>query len=179
MNELKSSILTYINHFGIYDYIAYAWLILTFLILIFLSLLLIKKSTKLSIIMILFSFLLLFIGPFALKYFLDKTIRPVKIEHLRYKKLHFSNTLIVDSDIKNISKKPYTLCQIETKIYRYSKSKFKTFINRLKPIKYMTILKRVELKAGETMSNRAVFYNFSYSYDINTSVIAECYGGKL
>ncbi|MFK5881629.1 MAG: DUF2393 family protein [Sulfurospirillum sp.] len=178
MNELKFSIFNYINHFGIYDYIAFIWLFLTFLILLFLSILFIKKSIKISLILILLSFVLLFVGPFALKYFLNKTIWPVLVSHIKYEKLHFSDTLIVDSDIKNISKKPYNFCQINTKIYRPSNSKFKNFINKLKPIEYRTILSKRELKAGETMQNRTIFYNFSYKGDVNISVDAECYGAK-
>ncbi len=179
MNELKFSILNYINHFGIYDYIAYIWLFLTFLILISLSLLLLKKSTKLSIILLLFSFILLLAGPFVLKYFLDKTVRPVEISKLKYQKLHFSNTLIVDFTLKNISKKPYSLCQINTKVYKTSKSKLKKIINRLKPISARTILVKRILKANKTLDNRVVFYNFIYPGNINVSVSAECYRGSL
>ena len=178
MNELKFSIFNYINHFGLYDYVAYIWLFLTFLILLFLAMLFIKKSTKFSILLMLLSFILLFAGPFVLKHFLDKTLRPVLVSHIKYQKLHFSNTLIVDSSIENISQKPYNFCQIDTKIYKPSNSKLKDFINRLKPIEYRSILSKRELKAGATMQNRTIFYNFSYSGDINISVNAECYGAK-
>jgi len=178
MGELKFSIFNYIEHFSIYDYMAYIWLLLTFLTLLFLSLLFIKKSIKLSIIIILFSLIILFTGPFVLKYFLDKIIRPVKISNVSYKKLHFSNTLIVDSSIKNLSKKPYSFCQIDTIVYKPSNSKLKNLINKLKPIKYMTIIIKRELKVGAIMKNRVTFYNFTYNGDINISVDAECYGAK-
>jgi len=178
MAELKFSIFNYIAHFGIYDYIAYIWLILTFLILVFLSLLLAKKSTKMSVVMILFAFILLFVGPFVLKYFLDKTVRPVLVNHVVYKKLHFSNTLIVDYSLKNLSKKPYYFCQIDTKVYKPSKSKLRNFLNKLKPITYRTIINKKEIKAGESMQGRTLFYDFSYPKDINVSVEAKCYGGR-
>ncbi len=175
MNELKFSIFNYLNHFGPYDYIAYIWLILTFFIFLILSIILIRKSLKLSIFIMLLSFILLFIGPFALKYFLDKTVRPVEINKVRFQKLHFSKTLIVDSQIKNISKKTYSQCQISTKVYKQEKTQIKTFISKLKPIAQRTILSKIELKSGDSMKNRIVFYNFAYNHDINVSIMAECY----
>ncbi len=178
MNELKYSIFNYIDHFSIYDYMAYIWFLLLFLILLVLSILLVKKSLKISIILILFSFIYLFITPFILKYFLDKTLRPTRVSQIKYKKLHFSDTLIIDSKIENLSKKPYVFCQINTKVYKPSTSTLKNFINKLKPIKYKSIITKRELKAGETMQNQTVFYNFSYNGDINVSVSAECYGAK-
>ncbi len=178
MGELKLSIFNYINHFSVYDFMAYIWLLLIFFIILFMSLLLIKKSIKLSLVLMLFAFVLLFIAPFALKYFLDKTLRPVEISHISHQKLHFSNTLIVDCKIKNISKKPYTVCQINTKIYKTSNSKLKTFFNKLKPIANRTIIAKRELKVGATMDSRTTFYDFTYSGDINISINAKCYGGK-
>ena len=178
MGELKFSIFNYIEHFGIYDYMAYIWLLLIFLTLLFLSLLSIKRSVKFSLILILFAFILLFTAPFALKYFLDKTLRPVKISHIKHQKLHFSNTLIVDYKIENISKKPYIICQIDTKVYKPSNSKLKTFFNKLKPIANKTIISKRELGVGVTMNSRTTFYDFAYGGDINISVDAECYGAK-
>ncbi len=175
MNELKFSIFNYLNHFGLYDYIAYAWLFLTFFIFLILSLILIRKSTKISIILMLISFILFFTGPPILKYFLDTTIRPVKISKINFKKLHFSNTLIVDTKIENISKKIYNECLINVKVYKREKTKIKIFISKLKPITYRTIISKQKLKPGEFMSSRIVFYNFTYNHDINVSTSAECY----
>ena len=175
MNELKLSILNYFNHFGLYDYLAYIWLILTFFILLILSIILLKKSVKLSIIMILLSFILLFIGPPVLKYFLDITTRPVEISKISFKKLHYTNTLIISTIIKNISKNPYKQCSITAKVYKQEKTKIKTFISKLKPIAYRTILSKQELKPGESMNNRIIFSNFAYNNDINVSINAGCY----
>ena len=175
MNELRFSIFNYLNHFGLYDYIAYIWLILTFFIFLILSLVLIKKSMKISIILILFSFSLLFIGSPILKYFLDITTRPVEIGKVNFKKLHFSNTLIIDTKIKNISKKSYSECQINTKVFKREKKKIKIFISKLKPITHRTILSKQELKSGESMNKRIIFYNFTYNHDINVSLNVECY----
>ncbi len=176
MSELKFSFFNYLNHLGLYDYIAFIWLIFIFLILLVLSVVIVKKSIIFSLLTILFSFILLFTGPFALKYFLNKTLRPVKIDNITSQKLHFSDTLIVDFVIENLSKKPYIECLITTKVYKPSKSKLKKFVNELKPIRYRTILDKRELKAGDKMKNRVIFYNFSYNKDINISASAECYG---
>ncbi len=175
MSELKFSIFNYINHFSLYDYMAYIWLLLTFFILIILSIIIMKKSLKISIIMILLSFILLSIGPIILKNFLDKALRATQIKNVNFEKLHFSNTLIVNSVIKNVSEKAFSQCQIKTKVYKSSDSKIKSFINELKPIRYRTILEQRVINPGAIIDNRIVFNNFIYSGDINISIKAECY----
>jgi len=50
IEAIKTSILNYINHFTMYDYIAFAWLVLTFFIALLLSIILTKKSALAAVI---------------------------------------------------------------------------------------------------------------------------------
>ena len=175
MHDLKLSILTYIHNLGLYDYIAFTWLLITFFILLILAVIIIKKSTKLSMFLIIFSIIFLITGPFLIKYYLGKTIRTVKIDNIKFQKLNFSHTLIIDYSIKNKSKKPFKLCEIKTIIYKKSPSKIKLFLNQLKPIDFRTILVKEPIEPNNSINKRLVLDNFATSYDINISVDAQCY----
>lgn len=175
MDELKLSILTYIHNLGLYDYIAFAWLLITFFVLLVLAIILIKKSTKLSMFFLLLSIVLLITGPFSIKYYLGKTIRTVKIENIKFQKLNFSNTLIIDYDIKNKSKKSFKLCEIKTIVYKKSPSKIRLFLNKLKPIALRTILLKEQILPSNPTKKRLVFDNFVYNQDVNVSIDAQCY----
>ncbi len=175
MHSLKLSILTYIHNLGLYDYMAFAWLLITFFVLLILAVIIIRKSTKLSMFLILFSMILLFTGPFLIKYYLGKTIRAVKVDNIKFQKLNFSNTLIIDYNIKNKSKKPFKLCETKTTIYKKSPSKIRLFLNQLKPIAFRTILVKEPIAPNASISKRLVLDNFTTKYDINISVEAQCY----
>ncbi len=175
MTELKFSILEYIQNLGLYDYLAFAWLFLTFLILIILSIIIMKKAIKTSMFVLLLSLILLLIGPFFIKHYLNKTLRRVDTRSIQFQKLNFSNTLIVNYKIKNLSKKSFKECEIHITVYRPSASKLKLFLNKLKPIEQKTILIKEPINANDFADKRFVFDNFSYNRDINVSVEAQCY----
>ena len=109
IEALKVSIMNYITHFSMYDYVAYAWLILLFFITILLATVLSKKTPFFSVFLLIVSLVLLFVGPFVLKHYLDKTLRPTKIEINLVQKLNFSDTLIVDGYITNLSKRKFSI----------------------------------------------------------------------
>jgi hypothetical protein len=175
MYELKLSILTYVHNLGVYDYLAFAGLILIFFILMILAMMLMKKSIKFSMFLLLLSIILLISGPFSIKYYLGKTIRAVNVNNIKFQKLHFSNTLIIDYDIKNLSKKPFKLCEVKTIIYKKPTSKLKLFISKLKPIAVRTILLNKQIKVNQFISKREVFNSFAYDGDINVSIESQCY----
>ncbi|MDX1808458.1 MAG: DUF2393 family protein [Sulfurospirillaceae bacterium] len=175
MDDLKASISLYIKHFTSYDYIAYGWLLATFVLLLILSILFIKKSPKTSLFLILLAFVLFFICPMFVKNFLDKTIRPLEVKNISYKKLHFSDTLILNWSIQNLSKNPYQYCQTTAIIYEPSKSKIKSFLDKLNPILSRTILEEKTINPNEINNDQLVLNNFNTNRDINISVKAECY----
>ncbi len=175
MIELKFSILNYIHNLSLYDYLAFVWLFLTFLVLVILAIIIMKKATKTSMFILLLSLFLLLIGPFIIKNYLNKTLRTVDTSDVKFQKLHFSNTLIVDYKIKDLSKQDFKECEVQIKVYKPSPSKIKLFVNRLKPIEQRTILLKEHIKAGDFIQKRSVFDNFVYNKDINVSVQAQCY----
>lgn len=174
LDTLKSSILLYLNHFTMHDYVAYAWLILIFFVFILLAIFLAKKSLATSLLAFILSLVILFVAPFVLKHYLDQFLRPNQITTVA-KKLNFSNTLIVSGNIKNISKKDFSLCSIHVSVISDSKNTIKNFLNALKPLTKKTILIQEGIKVNESMDFRIVFDNYLHNSDINVSAKADCY----
>ena len=52
LDAFKASLLNYVHHFSMYDYIAYAWLILIFFVTILLAIMVAKKSPTFSILIL-------------------------------------------------------------------------------------------------------------------------------
>lgn len=175
IETLKAYILNYIHHFSMYDYIAYAWLILLFFVTILLSILIAKKSPIFSILILLISLALLFIGPFFLKYQLDTYLRPSLVTNVETKKLTFSDSLIVTGTIQNLSKKEFSTCDIDIKIIKTDKNSIKKFINKLKPLRKKTISINEHIEVNATKDFRVVFDRYTYPNDINVSTKSECY----
>jgi len=175
IDAFKASILNYANHFSMYDYGAYAWLILLFFVTILLSILVAKKSPIFSILILLLSLALLFAGPFILKNYLDKSLRPSISKTIEVKKLNFSNSLIVTGDVTNVSKKNFSICSIDITVLKNSDNEIKNFINQLKPLRKQTISIDKLIEVNTTKEFRVVFDNYTYSNDINVSIKSECY----
>jgi hypothetical protein len=134
-----------------------------------------KKTTIISILTFFLSLALITAGPFVVKYFLDKNIRATKIENLKFYKLHFSDTLIVEFDLKNCSKMDFKTCLVETKVVKKSNSKLKSLLYRLKPILLKPIIYNEQLEKNSSTSKRVVFDNFRYRGNFNVLVTANCY----
>ena len=172
---LQASILNYANHFSMYDYVAFAWLILLFFVTILVAILVAKKSPIFSILILLISLALLFAGPFVLKHYLDKSLRPSLAQTLEVKKLNFSNSLIVTGDVKNISKTNFSTCSVDISILKDSDNNIKNLIYQLKPLRKQTIFIDKPIEVNATKEFRVVFDSYTYSEDINVSVKSECY----
>lgn len=175
IDAIKASILNYIHHFSIYDYAAYAWLVLLFFVTVLLSIMVARRSPVFSILILLLSIVLLFAGPFVLKHYLDDFIRPTKSNIEEVKKLNFSQTLIVLGSVKNISKKNFSMCEIQISVSKQDKNNIKNFINQLKPLRKKTISIKEPIEVNATKEFRVVFDNYSYTNDINTSINSKCY----
>lgn len=175
IDAFKDYITIYIAHFTIYDYVAYAWLVLLFFITILLSIFTAKKSALLSILIFFFSLIILFVGPFILKHYLDNYLRPVQNKVILIKKLNFSDALVVTAEITNTSKNSYSICNSELNIFKKDDSTIKNFIYQLKPLRKKTISLDEALDVNATKEIRVVFDNYTYNKDINVSINSECY----
>jgi len=176
IDALKLSLLTYVKHFGLYDYLAFGWLLFTFLALIILASLIAKKSSVASLFMIIIALILLVVSPFFIKLKLSEITRATTTEISLVKKLTFSDSLIVEGSITNHSTKDFSLCLVHTSVFKQTDAQgLKAFINRLKPIANQSILVKQTLLKEGVMEFQSVFDDFVYSGDVNASLSAECY----
>lgn len=175
-DALKLSLLTYLKYFGLYDYLAFAWLIITFLVLIILASLIAKRSSVAALLLIIFSLILLVVSPFFIKIKLGETLRQTSHEITMIKKLTFSDSLIVEGLIYNQSKKDFTLCLVQTFIIKQTNMQgIKAFINLVKPISNQSIFIKEDFPKESSMEFQTVFDNFKYNGDVNATLKVECY----
>lgn len=176
VDAIKLSFLTYLRHLEFYDYLALTWFILTFIIFIIFAIVIAKRSSALSLLLIIFALMFFVFTPFALKFKLNELLRTTHIEVLSTKKLTYSESLIVEAHIVNASQKELKHCLVETKLIKKNPSEgFFSLINRLKPIENQSMLVQEPLKKGETLDYKTIFDDFSYQGDVVAYITAECY----
>jgi quinol-cytochrome oxidoreductase complex cytochrome b subunit len=175
LDTFKSHLITYINHFTVYDYVAYAWLILIFFLTILLSIFIAKKSPICSILIFLVSLALLFVAPFVIKSYLDDYLRPTQNKTILVKKLTFSDALVVTGEITNTSKIDYSTCSIDISVLKHENSYIKNIVSKLKPLRKKTISINELLEVNTTKELRVVFDNYTYNKDVNVSINSQCY----
>ena len=158
-----------------YDYIAYAWLILVFFVFILLSIVLVKRSALISVLLLFFSLGILFIGPFVLKHYLDEYFRSSSVVIENHKKLHFSDIMIINGHISNHSNNSFHICDLSVAINKTDTSKLQKILNKLKPFRKKTILLQENIDVNSTAPFRMVIENYTYEKDVNVSAKAVCY----
>lgn len=169
------SFLFYINHFELVDYGVYIWFIfLTFLFLIF-SIMLLQKYTILGLIILFTTIAIMVAGPFTIKWYLNGSLRANETKITLIKQLHFSNTLIMEGSVQNISKKKFSTCKVYFGFFRWSKNKYKQMINEIVPYKRYTHTLNQPLLKNEIADFRVVVDNYRLQNDINISAKSECY----
>ena len=175
LENLKQSFLDYTHALTLYDYAAFGWLLFLFLIILTLAILLGRKKPRLAISLILVTILLMFVAPFGIKYFLDKTVRKVEVITDKVSKLHFASSLIITGHLRHAGKVPVTKCRVNAKIFKIDENKYKNMLNSLKPLRNKTIVVDKNISQGEEAVFKIVFENFKTTKDYNVSLSAECY----
>ena len=175
LSKIKESLIDYIHALTIYDYAAFGWLLLLFFIILVLAILLGRKKPTLAISLIMITILLMFVAPFGIKYFLDKTVRKVEVVTDDISQLHYAASLIITGHLLNDGKVPYQKCRINAKVFKVSKNKYRNILNNLKPLRNKTIVMEKNISQGEEAVFKIVFENFRYSKEYNVSVSGGCY----
>ena len=176
VEAIKISFLTYLRHLEIYDYLALGWFVFTFLILIILATLVAKRSSTLSLLLIIGALVFFMVAPFLIKYRVGEILRPTHVEIHTVKKLTFSDSVIVEATIHNDSQKEFTLCFIQTSLLKQNPSEgLRSYLNLLKPIANQSILVQQSLPKGEILEHKAVFDDFTYKGEIVAHIKTECY----
>ncbi|TWO18041.1 DUF2393 domain-containing protein [Campylobacter hyointestinalis] len=174
INSLKEMMRFYAAHFVFIDYFAILWVLAVFLVVLFLVIILIvKRPFFASFILILDACFLIF-GIIYTHKIIDENIRKRELELNFIKQLSFSDTLIMDLNLTNLSKKPFSYCSVKVKFYTHSDNKFKNYINSLKPFKVQKSVINEQIDINTTKNVRLIINNFK-PIDYNTTINSECF----
>ena len=174
INELRSSLIFYIEHFSWIDWVAYLWTFLIFLAIFFTSIYIIGKSQILGFLMLFFSIFGFGIGVFFVSNFLDTRLRSRSIDIVSQKQLVYTDALIVSLDITNKSKKDFEYCRVKLKFYYPSQNKFKNLLNTFKPFNKENIVLH-NLKVGEKRHLDSLIDGFRANKEYNITTNSECF----
>jgi hypothetical protein len=175
METANHPIMTYISHFHMADYIAFAWLILIFFLFIFLAILLAKKRPFVSIGVVLLDFMLLFSTPFVMKHYLDAALRPQIAELTTVKQLTYSDTLILQGTLTNISLQNFSWCTVHLAMVPKESEGLAHFLNTLNPSHQTSIFIEEPPQSGASVTFEKVVENFRLDESLKVIPKAECY----
>ncbi len=170
---MKEKITAFIDQLLIYDYALFGGVILLFILFLILAILL-RKKIGLSITLVLFSFMLLILGPTIgytqLHQFLFKTTTTIT----EVRELEFSQALVVKGEVSNASNREFSTCKITANIFKVSGNQYVDMLYPLNPFKKMSIIEDINLSAGESYEFKMIVEPFTYSKEYNLSIGANC-----
>jgi len=155
-----------------YDYILFGAVFTLFILFIILAIVL-RKKVAISIFFIIFSFVILILGPTLGYIKMHEYLYKNSCELVSQKRLSFTPAIVVNGTITNESKLDFKSCKITASVYKSSKNIIKKYIYPLKPFKKMSILQENILK-GETQKFKIIVEPFTYKKDYNISIKASC-----
>lgn len=168
--------MTYFRHLEVYDYSVWLWFFLVSFLLFFLAIFLIKRSFLSSFLVFLLMLVFIVSMPFILKSQCNTFLRPLAVEIVSSQKFHYSPILTVQTTVRNLSQKTFTMCLIQADINPSDTSKtVLPFLHSLKPIVNQSILVQKPFAKGETLEYEIVFDPFTYQGDVVVYVTTECY----
>lgn len=174
IENMRVTLHYYLQNFGFYDYFALMWVLLVFLLLLVVVILIIGKRQGLGSFLLLFDIAFLFIGVyFALK-FVDDQTRRREISLNSLKQLTYTDAVIADVNITNLSQKPFKFCKVKIKFFKLSSRKFVQNLYELRPMQTKTGEFNSTIDVNETKSLKIVIDNFR-PRDFNTSLSSECF----
>ena len=169
---MKQKITAFLNSLITYDYILFGGIFVAFLILIILGIIL-RRKTILSVLIIIFAFILLFIGPIVGYIKMHEYLYRNSTKLTSQKRLTFTKAVVVHGSIENTSKFDFKSCKITASAYKVSGNVVKDTIFKFKPFKKMSIVESDILK-NEIRDFKIIVEPFTYSKDYNISVGAKC-----
>lgn len=169
---MKEKITAFIDNLIIYDHILFASVFVVFLLLIILAVLLRTKVT-LSIVLVLLSVLILFLGPTLGYVKMHQYLFKNSVNISSQKRLNFTKAVVVKGTLENESKNDFKNCKITASAYKVSGNSIKDYIYKLKPFKNMSITID-NISRNEIIDFKIIVEPFTYSKDYNISIGAKC-----
>jgi len=173
MNNFKVILHNFINSLHQYDYILFSVSAALFLLLLLLAIVL-REKTKLSLLIVLLSFVILIAGPIFGYKFVHDTLYKNKITDLKIKKLEFSQALVIKGKILNLGTQKFSTCRINAKAFQGATNFLEEIVFPFKPFSKMSIVKDESLDINQSLDFKIILEPFTYSKEYNVSIKAEC-----
>jgi len=170
--SITEKITAFLDELIKYDYILFGTVFTLFILFIILAIVL-RKKVAISIFLIIFSFVILTLGPTLGYIKMHEYLYKNSCELVSQKRLSFTPAIVVNGTITNESKLDFKSCKITANVYKSSKNIIKKYIYPLKPFKKMSIVQGNILK-GETQEFKIIVEPFTYKKDYNISIKASC-----
>ncbi len=171
----KTFLLAYVNHLEMADYLAFTWVMVLSFLFLMLGIMLLKRLTFLSVGLMLIAFMGIFVAPFGIKWYFNDNLRKTQTTIKTTKQLQFSDTFILQGEVKNVSKKPFKLCLVDIRFCKYSKKGLKNYIYKLKPFKKKLLKINKTLDVNKSVDFKIVLNEFRLPNDVNITAVSECY----
>lgn len=169
---MKHQITAFIKGLINYDFILFGGIFTLFILLIILGIIL-RRNTGLSIFIVMFAFILLFVGPVVGYKKMHEYLFKNSCEITYQKKLTFTKAVVINGTIKNESKFDFKSCKITASAYKVTGNPVKDYVFKFNPLKKMSILEHNILKQ-ESREFKIIIEPFTYSKDYNISIGAKC-----
>jgi hypothetical protein len=169
---MKETITAFVKGLITYDYILFASVFTLFILFIVFSVLL-KKKLILSLLFLILSFSILFVGPTIGYLKMHQFLFKNSVKLISQKKLSFVKAVVVKGTLKNESKYDFKSCNITASAYKVSNNKLKALVYSFKPLKNMSIIEENILK-DEIREFKIIVEPFNYTKEYNISISARC-----
>ena len=169
---MKHKFIAFMDSLILYDYILFGSIFLLFFILILLALLL-RAKPRISLFLVISSFLFLFIAPFVGYIQMHNYIFKKELSVVKQKKLQFTKAVIVWGQLKNSSQRDFQSCKITAIFHKASKNKYKNYIYSFKLIQQMSIIKK-DITQGSKIDFKIIVDPFTYTKAYNIKLKADC-----
>ncbi len=169
---MKAKLTAFLDSLILYDYILFGSVFVLFILFIILSIVL-RKKVLLAVLLAIFSFSLLILGPTFGYVKMHEYLFKNSIKLISQKKLEFVSAIVVKGALTNESKFDFSSCVITAKVHKESKNELKKYLYRFKTIKKASIIEE-SIRKGETINFKIIVEPFNYSKDYNISLGAKC-----
>ncbi len=173
MNQLKSTIQSFVATLHDYDYILFAVSGGLFFLILLLAIVL-RKKVGLSLLLILVAFVIIISGPILGYNYIHSTIFKTHISDLSIKRLEFSEAVVIKGTLTNLGKQAYKKCTLSSKAYRGATNFIEEIVYPLQPFQKMSIVKEEDINVSDNINFKMILEPFTYSKEYNISVKASC-----
>lgn len=175
INSLKQNLIFIFQNAQTLDYLAYGWVVLALLFFMFIGIFCaVRWWWQIGFLIIFCSFIGAFFAIYFVNLEINKIVRSTAFSQISSKQLEYSNTLLLDFNLTNTSKKEFKICKVDIKFHTISKNVLKNYLNSINPFLIKTIFIKDAFYSGETKVLNSVVNNFAF-VDYNITTRAECF----